>query len=328
MRLSTIRGFCLGALVLLIAALFVACSDSKSGSQQRMLTVGESRLAVKGGSIWYKVTGEGRGMPLMLLHGGPGFSSYYLKPFEDLCNDRQVIRYDQLGAGKSERITDTTMFNVEHFVAELDSIRKHFRLEKWHLLGHSWGTILALEYYRMYPEHVASLILESPVFDIPAYETHVRQLLASSPDSLQQAVKQAEATGKYDDPGYQSAMAQFYSLYVYRHPVQADLDSVFATMNQELYMYMQGPSEFTITGTLKNYNATSFLPEVKVPTLFTAGEFDEVGPELTRGFTGKVPGARYVQFAGAAHITPWDARDENVKVVREFLNGVDKPQSK
>lgn len=287
------------------------------------MDIGESRLAVNGGSIWYRVVGEGQGRPLVLLHGGPGFSSYYLKPFEDLGNDRQVIRYDQLGCGKSDRVTDTTMFNIEHFVNELDSLRRYFRLGKWHVVGHSWGTILALEYYRAYPEHVASMVLASPVIDIPAYETHVRQLLATSPDSLQHAVKKAEASGKYDDPGYQNAMNRFYSLYVYRHPVLADLDSLFASLNQGMYMHMQGPSEFTITGTLKNYDATSFLPHVKVPTLFTAGEFDEVGPELVKGFTERVPGARYVQFAGAAHITPWDARDENVKAVRDFLNSVD-----
>jgi proline iminopeptidase len=95
------------------------------------------------------------------------------------------------------------------------------------------------------------------------------------------------------------------------------------TMSPEIYGYMQGPSEFTITGTLKKYDATSFLSQIKVPTLFTVGEFDEVGPEIVKDFANKVSGSRYVLFKGSAHMTPWDARDENIKVVREFLNTVD-----
>src|SRR5881397_3536000 len=116
------------------------------------LPPGEARLAVPGGSIWYKVSGIAKGTPVVLLHGGPGFSSYYLKPFEDLGGDRVVVRYDQLGGGKSDKITDTAMFNTGHFVQELDSLRARLGYSRWHVLGHSWGTILALEYYRAHPD--------------------------------------------------------------------------------------------------------------------------------------------------------------------------------
>ena len=110
---------------------------------------------------------------------------------------------------------------------------------------------------------------------------------------------------------------------MFRHPVQADLDSSFASFNQAIYVYMQGPSEFTISGTLKHYDATGFLPKIQVPTLVTVGEFDEVGPELVRGHTALIPGARYELLAGSAHITSWDARDANLRVVREFLRSAD-----
>ena len=308
--------------MLVFTFVFCSCGGSK-GPTPPALDDGEALLAVPGGHIWYRVTGTQGGTPLVLLHGGPGFSSYYLKPFEDLGGSRQVIRYDQLGGGKSDKITDTTMFTIGHFVQELDSLRAHLGLVKWHVLGHSWGTILALEYYGAHADHVASLIFSSPVFDAPAYEKRTRQLLATLPDSLQRQVRKAEASGRYDDPEYQNAIGQFYSLYVYRHPVQADLDSIFATMNAGIYMYMQGPSEFTITGTLKGYDATSFLSRITVPTLLTAGEFDEVGPDLVRGFAARIPKAQYVQFAGSAHMTPWDARDLNVSVVRDFLRTAD-----
>ncbi len=310
--------------VLPLVMLVLACGNKQASKPaEPPLPPGEARLAVPDGRIWYKVSGTGQGTPVVLLHGGPGFSSYYLKPFEDLGEDRVVVRYDQLGGGKSDRISDTTMFTIEHFVCELDSLRSHLGYARWHVFGHSWGTILALEYYRAHPDRVASLTFGSAVFDVPAYERRAAQLLATLSDSAQRAVKQADATGKYDAPAYQNAMNEFYGRYVWRHPVQADLDSTFATANEGIYNYMQGPSEFTITGTLKRYDVTGFLPQIKVPTLFTVGEFDEAGPALVKGFAARVPGARYVVLAGAAHVTPWDARDDNAKAVREFLRSAD-----
>lgn len=288
----------------------------------------EARLAVPGGSIWYRVSGTPKGTPLVLLHGGPGFSSYYLKPFEDLGDERVLVRYDQLGGGKSDQITDTTMFTISHFVNELDSLRSHLGYASWHVLGHSWGTILALEYYRAHPEHVASLTFGSAVFDIPAYEQRARQLVKTLSDSAQRAIRKAEAARRYDAPDYLNATNEFYGLYVFRRPVQADLDSSFATFNEAIYNYMQGPSEFTITGTLKAYDVTAFLPQIAVPALLTVGEFDEVGPELIKQFAAKIPGARFAQLAGSAHITPWDARDESVRLEREFLRAADSAETR
>jgi len=307
-----------------VPIILISCGGNKdSKTPTPVLTVGQGHLAVPGGNIWYKVTGTGKGIPVVLLHGGPGMSSFYLKPFEDLANDRQIIRYDQLGGGKSDMITDTTMFTIDHFVNELDSLRSYFGINKWHVFGHSWGTILAIEYYRAHPDYVASLTFGSAVFDIPAYAKRAKQLLTTLPDSLQQAIEKAETSGNFQDPLYQEAMNQFYSLYLVQRPIQADMDSTWATYNAGIYIYMQGPSEFTITGKLKNYNSTSFLSQIKVPALFTVGEFDEVGPELVKSFADKVPNSRYILFAGSAHMTPWDARGENVKAVQDFLNSVD-----
>jgi proline iminopeptidase len=283
------------------------------------MTPGEAMLPVDGGKIWYRITGTGSGTPVILLHGGPGFSSFYLKPFEDLGNDRPVVRYDQLGGGKSDRITDTTLFTIDHFVRELDSLRAYLGCDKVHLLGHSWGTILAVEYYRAHPEHVASLILGSAALDIPAWERNARRLVGTLSDSAQRAIRVREAEGRFDAPDYQAALGEFYDRYVWRHPVQADLDSTMATVNEPIYNYMQGPSEFTITGTLKRYDVTSELASIRVPTLYTVGEFDEADPPTIRRFADLTPGARVVVLAGAAHMTPWDARDENVRVVRAFL---------
>jgi len=312
-------------LPLLAAIALVAACSREDGSQAACsaLPIGEAHLAVPGGTIWYKVSGAGKGTPVVLLHGGPGLSSYGYKPFEDLGDDRPVIRYDQLGGGKSDRITDTTLFTIGRFVRELDSLRSRLGCARWHVYGHSWGSILAVEYYRAHPDRVVSLTLGSPTLDVPALQRLARELLKNLPDSSQRAVQRAETAGRYDTPGYQAASMQFWALYVTRRPVQADLDSTLATVNASMNYHMLGPSPFTITGTLKTYDASDFLPRIAVPTLLTVGEFDQAGPELVRGFAARIPGARYALIAGSGHATAWDAREETVNLERSFLRSVD-----
>lgn len=284
---------------------------------------GEAFLPVPGGRIWYRRSGTGTATPVLLLHGGPGFSSFYLKSLEGLGSDRPVIRYDQLGGGKSAPNSDTTTFTIDHFVRELDSLRAALGYDKVHLVGHSWGTILGLEYYKAHPDHVASLTLASAALDVPAWEKHARSLVKTLSDSAQKAIAQADVDGNFAAPGYQHALEEFYGRYVWLHPVPADLDSTLQTVNQEIYNYMQGPSEFTITGTLKAYDATPFLKQVKVPTLFTVGEFDEANPITIRRQAAMTPGAHVAVIPGAAHITTWDNPDSTLSAVRTFLARTD-----
>jgi proline iminopeptidase len=325
-----------GPALALILSFGIACADKHANTDSgslppRAKTVsaipklgpGETRLPVDGGEIWYKVSGIGTGTPVILLHGGPGFNSYYLKPLEALGDERKVVRYDQLGAGKSTGTADTTKMTIAHFVRELDSLRSHLGYDKVHLVGHSWGTILGLEYYRAHPEHVASLTLASAALDIPQWERHARVLLKTLPDSAQRAVSTREAEKKFDAPDYQAAIAAFYSKYVWLHPVQADLDSTMQQMNQNIYNYMQGPSEFTVTGTLKKYDATPFLKSIKVPTLFTVGEVDEADPVTIRKHAAMVPGAKIAVIPGAAHITTWDNPKAMLTAVRGHLRAAD-----
>ena len=284
-----------------------------------------AKLNVDGGTIWYKVSGSGDGTPVILLHGGPGFSSYYLKPLEALGNERKVVRYDQLGGGKSSGLTDTTKMTIAHFVAELDSLRSHLGYRRVHLVGHSWGTILGLEYYRAHPDRVASLTLASAALDLPQWERHARELLATLPDSMQRAVKTREAEKKFDAPDYQAALENFYSRYVWLRPVKADLDSMMQQVNTSIYNYMQGPSEFTITGTLKHYDATPFLPKVRVPTLFTVGDVDEADPVTIRKHAAIVPGGKVVVIPDAAHLTTWDNPGAMTSAVRAHLRAANSP---
>jgi proline iminopeptidase len=283
----------------------------------------EGFLEVPDGRVWYRVSGSGSATPVILLHGGPGYSSFYLRLLDSLGIDRPTIRYDQLGGGKSSRVSDTTVMTIPHFVAELDSVRKALGANQVYLLGHSWGTILGYEYYRAHPEHVAGLVLASAALDIPQWERHARALVATLPDSMQRAIKRAEAKKDFAAADYQAALGEFYGRYVWRTPVQADLDSTLQTMNEQIYGYMQGPSEFTITGTLKQYDATPHLSQIRVPTLYTIGEFDEADTATVRRFTGLTPGARMAVISGAAHLTTWDNPAETFEVVRAFLKQAD-----
>lgn len=313
-----------GSQTLLVGiAIVCACERGDETAVRAIALADSSRLMVPGGSVWYRVTGTGSGVPVVLLHGGPGFSSFYLKPLEALGDDRPVIRYDQLGSGKSDATTDTTLFTLSHFVDQLDALREHIGLDRFHVYGHSWGTMLAVEYYRAHPERVVSLTLGSAALDSRAWEEHARRLLATLPDSMTRAVEVREAEQNYDAADYQAAMNEFYNRYVWQRPVAADLDSLMNTYNAAIYQYMWGPSEFTVTGTLKNFDARPFLPSIDVPVLYTVGEFDEASPETIQAFAAMTPGARVVVIPGAAHMTAWDNPAADIAAVRAFLREVD-----
>jgi proline iminopeptidase len=260
----------------------------------------------------------------VLLHGGPGAGSYYLKPFEAIGDDRPIVRYDQLGAGKSDRLTDTTLMNIPRFVAELDSLRRALKIDKWFVNGHSWGTVLALEYYKAHPEQVAGIVFGGSVFDWRAYARATAAWTKQMTDSSQRAIAAWKNGGSADAPGFKAATDEFYSKFVWRRPVKADQDSTMAGFGNEQYVYMQGAYEYVVTGTLKDYDARGDLPRIRVPVLSTTGEFDEVGPKTVEAHARLIPGARFILYKDAGHVTSWDARDANVRDVREFLRSVDK----
>lgn len=288
------------------------------------LTEGPGTLETPFGQLWYNVVGAGDGIPAMLLHGGPGFNSYYLNPMAAVGADRPVVFYDQIGSGRSHGTVDSTAWTIASFVQELDTLRRALGLEQLHLVGHSWGTILAAEYWRAHPENVASIVFMSPALSIPAWLADADTLLMMLPDSVRRVVTEHEAAGTYEDPTYQDAVMLFYGEFLARRqPWSADVDSAFATANLDIYHYMWGPSEFTSTGTLQNYDATGWLGEIDVPVLFTTGEYDEARPVTVRALASLIPGAEVAIIPDAAHLTMHDNAEETNRVVREFLMRVE-----
>lgn len=304
--------------ILVVVIFFNSCQ------QQHKLPTDEGFINVDGGKVWYNVVGEGNKTPIIVLHGGPGVPSYYLKPLSELGKDRQIIFFDQLGCGKSDRITDTSIMTIEHYVDELKQVVNHFGLKEFYLFGQSWGTMLGTDYYLKYPQGIKGLILSSPAISIPMYLKGTDTLIATLPDSIQKAIRTNEQNKTYDAPEYQRAVQVFYQNFLARKmPWSADMDSCFSQMGENVYKYMWGPSEFTATGILKDYDRTNRLGEIKVPTLFINGEFDEVRTSTVKYYQSLVTGAKYEMIEGSGHLTMQDKPEQSNKVVVDFLNSIE-----
>lgn len=292
------------------------------GPAPKALKPGEGFLPVPGGQIWYRVVGTGTKTPLVLLHGGPGSPSFYLNSLAVLSDDRPVVFYDQLGAGRSSPLTDTTRMTIEHYAKELDSLRSALGLTEIHLLGHSWGSMLAMDYLLTKPKGVKSVVFGSSVMSAARWQQDADSLKRFLPDSMQAAIATHEAAGTTGSPAYQAATADYYSRFVYRTPLgSASGDS--ARSGKEVYQYMWGPSEFRATGTLKNYDRVARLKEITVPILFTAGEFDEGTPAAHRYYQSQAPGSQLVIIPGSAHVTSVDQPAAFAAAIRQFLAEVE-----
>lgn len=299
------------------ALVFGACSESAPRENPT-----EGYVHVPGGRIFYARMGSGDGVPLIVIHGGPGSGSYSLKPFAALGDERPVIRYDQLGAGKADHPTDTTLFTVDRAVAELQALRDSLGLTEVHLLGQSWGAMLLEAYMGSHPTGVRSVTFLSPLVTTAQWEHDADSLITLLPDSVQTAIASNEAAGTTESPAYQAAMKAYYEQFVYRKPL-AIPGADTASNGGLVYNYMWGPSEFTSTGTLKTFDGTAWLKEITIPALFMAGEFDEATPASTLAFSKLVPAARFVMIPGSGHVSQNDNPEFMLRQVREFLREVE-----
>lgn len=269
--------------------------------------------------------GDGPGIPLLVIHGGPGSGSFGLKPWAALGDERPVIRYDQLGSGKSDHPTDTALFTLDRAVQELQALRDSLGLREVHLYGRSWGAMLLQAYMSTNPTGVRSLTLSSPLVTTAQWERDADSLLKLLPDSVQAVVAHHEAAGTTGSPEYAAAAREYNKRYVTRGPARSpvDADSARKTSGRLVYQYMWGPSEFTPTGTLKTFDGTSWLRAVRVPTLFVTGEFDEATPGSTEQFSKLVRGAEFKVIPQSGHSTENDNPEALLSTVREFLRRVE-----
>lgn len=297
-----------------------------------MPTTQEGYIPVTGGRVWYRVVGTGPGIPLLVLHGGPGASSGYLEPLTALADDRPVVLYDQLGGGKADHPDNSALWVLERFVQELQQVRVALGFTQLHLFGHSWGTILAIEYALTQPNGLASLILAGPVLSVPRYNADALTLKHKLPIEMQHAIDQHEAAGSTDAPEYQAASVEWWRRHLCRNEAILDsllqgLDDPVAGINPQVYKIMQGPSEFTLTGNLKGFDRTARLHEIQIPTLFTCGRYDECTPDASAWYHSLLPNSELVIFEHSAHMTHLEEPDAYVQAVRIFLNRAESEQA-
>lgn len=264
---------------------------------------GQGFIDVPGGPVWFKITGTGPGLPLLTLHGGPGGTSCGNSLLEPLGDERPVIRYDQLGTGRSGRPDDLSLWEVERFVEALHVIRQELRLDEFHLLGHSWGGALAAAYIiEKGTEGVASVTLSSPLLSTPAWIADANYLREQMPEDIQETLTKHEEAGTSDSEEYKAASREFYALHVSRGERKEEATGCDGVTGSSLiYNYMWGPTEFRSTGNLVNFDVTDRLHEIDVPVLFMAGEFDEARPERLAEFQRLIPGSQLVVIKGVAH---------------------------
>jgi proline iminopeptidase len=282
-------------------------------------------VPVEGGRVWYEIHGTGTRTPLLVLHGGPGIPHDYLANLERLGDERQVVFYDQLGCGRSDRPDDPALWTRERFARELGRVREALGLDEVVLYGHSWGTILAVDYLTgvggARPAGVRGAILAGPALSIPRWVEDSRRLIAELPPDAQSAILVGERTGETETPAYRDATDVFYRRYVCRSdPWPPELESAFAGMGEQVYLTMNGPTEFTITGPLRTVDVTPRLSELHMPLLFVCGEHDEATPESTRSYAGLAPDAEVVVIEGAAHVANYDRPEAYLSALRRWLD--------
>ena len=290
--------------------------------------VEEGTLESHGYPIWYRIVGNDSNsgsIPLLCLHGGPGSTWDYLQPFDDLAYDRPIVFYDQLGSGNSAIAGshDPAMWTVELFVREIDDVRAALGLGQCHILGQSWGGMLAMDYLLTRPAGVTSLTLESSPASMPQWEAEVGRLVSQLPAEVQQTLRAHEAAGTTDDPAYEEATLVFYHRHLCRLVPWPDyVERSFAKLrkNSEVYHVMNGPSEFYVTGTLKNWTVVDRLGEIAVPTLVMSGRYDEATPTIAETVHKGIPGSEWVFFENSSHMCHAEERDRCMKTVAGFLN--------
>ncbi len=309
--------------------LFVLCAllfgfGAGCATAHRQPLVREGRIPVEGGAVWYKIVGADKpGVPLLVLHGGPGVPHDYLEPLEALADSRPVVFYDQLGCGNSDRPKDESLWTIERYVDELATVRTALHLDRVHILGHSWGTMLAVDYMlRRQPEGVVSLTLAGPALSMERWVADQRVWLLELPKEMQAAVHAAERSGEFESPAYQAALNAFYAQHVCRLDPWPDCVQRALSpekMGQDVYLYMCGPSEFTITGTLKDYERVDRLKEITVPTLFICGRYDEATPAATEYYHRNMPGSQFVVIENASHLSHAERPEAFNRTLRAFL---------
>jgi proline iminopeptidase len=264
-----------------------------------------------------------RGDVLFLLNGGPGLPCDYLRePLLRMVEaGYRVVTYDQLGCGASDRPKDKSLWTIERYVEEVETVRTSMKLGRIHLLGHSWGGWLGIEYALKYQANLRSLILSNTCGDMPHLIQELdRHRSALGPETVAM-MQRFEAEGKLDHPAYQAAI----TILNYRHVLRLDdwpapVRASLGDWNPEVYGTMQGPNEFLYTGNLKDWNRISQMESIKTPSLVLCGQHDELTPACAMRMHLALPNSEITVFPNSSHMPMYEEHDAYITRVTRFLD--------
>lgn len=335
-----------------IAAIFLSCDNqskvANTNSPDQLPTVanyfnyGDTGLQTAGirlipittpvgkFNVWTKRFGNNPRIKVLLLHGGPATGHEYMEVFESFFPKEgfEFYEYDQLGSSYSDQPKDSSLWTVDRFVDEVEQVRQALHLDKENLyvLGHSWGGILALEYALKYQDHIKGLIISNMVPSCPDYVKYANNVLAKEMDSkVVTEIKDLEAKKQYTTPRYEELlMANFYTKHVCRlQPFPEPVLRAFRHQNNEIYVMMQGPSEFGLSGRLENWDRKADLPKITVPTLTIGGKYDTMDPEQMKWMSTQVKNGSYLFCPNGSHLSMWDDQQTYMNGVIKWINEVD-----
>lgn len=283
----------------------------------------ERMIPVEGGNVYVRINGmlAAPKPPIVLIHGGPGGDHAHFLSALALAGERAVILYDQLDSGRSDRPNDPKNWRVERFVDEVDRIRTALGVRRWHVLGHSWGGTVALEYGARRSPALAGLALASPLISTRSWIADANALRRELPTTAQAEIANCDHG---PSPVCDKGTGAFYAAFNGREPA-SDRAIAYARahpggFNPKIYNAMWGASEFVCTGTLKDYDGEPLLARLDGKrTLFLGGQYDEARPSTLAGFAARVPGAELATIPGAAHGIFADRPEETVALLRAWL---------
>lgn len=287
--------------------------------------VEEGFIEVPGGRVWYGIEGGGDGLPLLCLHGGPGFTHHSVASMRDLADERPVVFFDQLGCGKSDRPTDPALWSSDRYVEEVEAVRIALDLQRFHMMGNSWGGMLTTRYNLDREPPVAGLLLVGTPASMPRYIAELPRLRSSLPADVWEVIDRHEERGFTGCPEYVAAMVAFYKQHLCRlDPWPEELELSFAELGEDSYVAMNGPSEFNISGAIKDWDVTGEIQRIEVPVLVLAGRHDELSPEAQEDMAREFPKGEFVVLENGAHMPFFDDREPFMAAARDFLSRVER----
>jgi L-proline amide hydrolase len=291
--------------------------------------VSEGRAQFDGYETWYRVVGEltdDGPTPLVTLHGGPGATHDYLLSMTDLTRDgRAVVFYDQIGNGNSTHLPDrgADFWTVELFVRELANLLEHLGIaDRYHVLGQSWGGFLAQEHALTKPQGLRSLVLSNTAASFPAFVEAANRWRAELPPEVEATLRRHEEAGTTDDPEYMEACQVFYRRHLCRlSEWPAEVNRSFELLEDDptVYHTMNGPSEFHVIGSIRDWQSVDRLGQIGVPTLVISGRYDEAAPELQETIVNGIPETEQVILEESSHLPFWEEREAYMNAVSGFL---------